>query len=158
MQITEKPILSFAILIIITSVFAYYVNTYFRSSAAKSTLASNQEVFVEETIESLIRKLELEVINLNNELPKKIDEDTQADSISVEFGPRLVTRYTYTTFSSDEFDSELFDKKVKKVIKKSICDNDEVLKRMKLGLIYSYEFSGNDGIKLATAEFNINDC
>jgi len=32
------------------------------------------------------------------------------------------------------------------------------MERMKLGFIYSYEFSGNDGIKLGTAEFEINDC
>jgi hypothetical protein len=158
MQITKYPILSFVLLIIITSVVAYYVNVYFRSSVAKSAVVGNQEVPEEETIESLMRNLELEVINLNSGLPKQVDEDTRADSISVEPGPRLVTKYTYTTFSSEEFDKERFNKKVKKVIKKSICDNDEVMERMKLGLIYSYEFSGNDGIKLATAEFNIDDC
>ena len=158
MQITKYPILSFTLLIIITSVVAYYVNVHFRSSAAHSVDVSNQEVPEEETIESLMRNLELEVVNLNDGLPKQVDEDTRADSISVEPGPRLVTRYTYTTFSSEEFDDERFNKKVKKVIKKSICNNDEVMERMKLGLIYSYEFSGNDGIKLATAEFEINDC
>ncbi len=158
MQIIEKPILSLAILITVTSVIAYSVNVYFRSSDPKSTLVSNQEVFGEETKESLLKKLEIEVINLNSDLPKKIDEDTQADSISVESGPKLITRYTYTSFSSDEFDSDLFDKKVRKVLKKSLCKNNEVLARMELGLIYSYEFSGNDGIMLATAEFNAKDC
>ena len=158
MQLTKYPILSFVLLIIITSVVAYYVNVYFRSSVANSADVGNQEVPEEETIESLMRNLELEVLNLNSGLPKQVDEDTRADSISVETGPRLVTKYTYTTFSSDEFDQERFNKKVKKVIRKSICDNDEVMERMKLGLIYSYEFSGNDGVKLATAEFEINDC
>ena len=158
MKLTKHPILSFVLLIIITSVVAYYVNVYFRSSVAISADVGNQEVPEEETIGSLMRNLELEVLNLNSGLPKQVDEDTRADSISVEPGPRLVTKYTYTTFSSEEFDQERFDKKVKKVIKKSICNNDEVMERMKLGLIYSYEFSGNDGVKLATAEFEINDC
>ena len=151
MQIIKNPLLSLALLIIITSAVAYYGNVYFRSNAVQST-------FEEETKDTLIRSLELEVVNLNNGLPKTIDDDTRVDSISVEPGPRLVTKYTYTTFSIEEFDSELFNKRVKKIIKKSICDSDEVLKRMKLGLIYSYEFSGNDGIKLATAEFDTNDC
>ncbi len=158
MQIIKNPLLSLALLIIITSAVAYYGNVYFRSNSAQSTLASNQETTVEETIESLLRNLELEVINLNNGLPKIIDDDTRVDSISVEPGPRLLTKYTYTTFSTEEFDMEVFNKRVKKIIKKSICDNDEIMERMKLGLIYSYEFSGKDGIKLATAEFEINDC
>ena len=158
MQITKHPILSFSLLIIITSVVAYYVNVHFMSSAAHSVDVGNHEIPEEETIESSMRNLELEVVNLNDGLPKQVDEDTRADSISVVPGPRLVTRYTYTTFSSEEFDDERFNKKVKKIIKKSICNNDEVMERMKLGLIYSYEFSGNDGIKLATAEFNIDDC
>jgi hypothetical protein len=158
MQIIKNPLLSLTLLIIITSVLGYYGNVYFRSNATQSTLVSSQETLAEETIESLIRKLELEVINLNNGLPKTIDEDTRVDSISVESGPRLLTKYTYTTFSTEEFDSEIFNKRVEKIIKKSICDNDEIMERMKLGLIYSYEFSGNDGIKLATAEFEINDC
>ncbi len=158
MQIIKNPILSLALLIIITSAVAYYGNVYFRTKAAQSRLADNQEITEEETTETLMRNLELEVVNLNNGLPKTIDEDTRVDSISVESGPRLVTKYTYTTFSTEEFDSELFNKRVKKIIQKSICDSDEVLKRMELGLIYSYEFSGNDGIKLATAEFEANDC
>lgn len=98
MQIIKNPLLSFALLIIITSAVAYFGNVYFRSSATKSTVASNQEIPEEETQDTLIRNLELEVINLNNGLPKIIDEDTRADSISVEFGPRLVTKYTYTNF------------------------------------------------------------
>ena len=151
MQIIKNPILSLALLIIITGVVAYYGNVYFRSNAVQSTSE-------EETKDTLIKILELEVVNLNNGLPRTLDDDTRVDSISVEPGPRLVTKYTYTTFSTEEFDSELFNKRVKKIIKKSICDSDEVLKRMKLGLIYSYEFSGNDGIKLATAEFDTNDC
>ena len=158
MQIIKNPILSLALLIIITSAVAYYGNVYFRTKAAQSRLADNQEITEEETTETLMRNLELEVVNLNNGLPKTIDEDTRVDSISVESGPRLVTKYTYTTFSTEEYDSELFNKRVKKIIQKSICDSDEVLKRMELGLIYSYEFSGNDGIKLATAEFEANDC
>ena len=158
MQITKYPVLSLILLIIITSVVAYYANVYFRSSATNSAVVGNQEVPEIETMESLLRNLELEVINLNDGLPKQVDEDTRADSISVEPGPRLVTKYTYTTFSSEEFDNDRFNKKVKKIIKKSICASDEVMERMKLGLIYSYEFSGNDGVKLATAEFNIDDC
>ena len=151
MQIIKNPLLSFALLIIITSAVAYYGNVYFRSNPGQST-------FEEETKDTLVRNLELEVVNLNNGLPRTLDDDTRVDSISVEPGPRLVTRYTYTTFSTEEFDSELFNKRVKKIIKKSICDSDEILKRMELGLIYSYEFSGNDGIKLATAEFETSDC
>lgn len=158
MQIIKNPLLSLTLLIIITGAVAYFGNVYFRSNAAQSTLASNKETSKEETIEALLRNLELEVINLNSGLPKTIDEDTRVDSISVEPGPRLLTKYTYTTFSTEEFDMEIFNKRVKKIIKKSICDNDEIMERMKLGLIYSYEFSGNDGIKLATAEFGINDC
>jgi hypothetical protein len=158
MQIIKNPLLSLALLIIISSVVAYYGNVYLRSNAVQSRLANNQEVTEEETKDTLIRNLELEVVNLNNGLPKTLDDDTRVDSISVEPGPRLVTKYTYTTFSTEEFDSEIFNKRVKKIIKKSICDSDEVLKRMELGLIYSYEFSGNDGIKLATAEFETNDC
>jgi hypothetical protein len=158
MQIIKNPLLSLTLLIIISSAVAYYGNVYFRSNAAESTLASNQETSEEETKESLMRILELEVLNLNNGLPKTIDEDTRVDSISVEPGPRLLTKYTYTTFSTEDFDMEVFNKRVKKIIKKSICDNDQIMERMKLGLIYSYEFSGNDGIKLATAEFEINDC
>jgi len=152
MQITKNPLLSFALLIIITSAVAYYGNVYLRSNAG------NQEITEEETKDTLIRNLELEVVNLNNGLPRTLDDDTRVDSISVEPGPRLVTKYTYTTFSTEEFDSKIFNKRVKKIIKKSICDSDEILKRMELGLIYSYEFSGNDGIKLATAEFETNDC
>ncbi|GEM_PF-2689561 len=158
MQIVKNPLLSLTLSIIITSVVAYFGNVYFRSNAAQSTSASNQENSKEETIESVLRNLEIEVINLNHGLPKIIDEDTRVDSISVEPGPRLLTKYTYTTFSTEEFDMEVFNKRVKKIIKKSICDNDEIMERMKLGLIYSYEFSGNDNIKLATAEFEINDC
>jgi DNA-directed RNA polymerase subunit H (RpoH/RPB5) len=158
MQLIKNPLSSLALLIIVASVAAYYGNVYFRSSATESAVVSNQEISEEETKDMLIRKLELEVINLNNGLPKIIDDDTRADSISVEPGPRLVTKYTYTSFSSEEYDSEIFNKKVKKNIKKGICDNDEVLKRMKLGLVYSYEFFGNDGTKLATAEFEIKDC
>jgi hypothetical protein len=151
MKIPKNPLLSFALLIIITSAVAYYGNVYFRSNAVQLT-------FEEETKKTLIGNLELEVVNLNKGLPKTIDDDTRVDSISVEPGPRLVTKYTYTTFSTEEFDNELFNKRVKKIIKKSICDSDEVLKRMELGLVYSYEFSGNDGIKLATAEFGNSDC
>ena len=158
MQLIKNPLSSLAALVIVASVVAYYGNVYFRSSTTESTVASNQEVSEEETKDTLIRNLELEVINLNNSLPKIIDDDTRVDSISVEPGPRLVTKYTYTSFSTEEFDSEIFNKKVKKNIKKGICDNDEILKRMKLGLVYSYDFFGNDGIKLATAEFDINDC
>lgn len=158
MQITKNPLLSLTLLIIITSAVAYFGNVYFRSNTAQSTLVSNQETSVEETIESVLINLELEVLHLNDGLPRIIDEDTRVDSISVAPGPRLLTKYTYTTFSTDEFDIEVFNKRVKKIIKKSICDNDEIMERMKLGLIYSYEFSGNDGIKLATAEFEINDC
>ncbi len=158
MQIIKNPVLSLTLLVIITSAVAYFGNVYFRSNAAPSTLASNQEISIENTIDVVLRNLDLEVINLNQGLPKQIDDDTRVDSISVEPGPRLMTKYTYTNFSTEEFDMEVFNKRVKKVIKKSICDNDEVMERMKLGLIYSYEFSGNDGIKLATAEFEINDC
>ncbi|MBL1142759.1 MAG: hypothetical protein HND53_12080 [Proteobacteria bacterium] len=158
MQITKHPIISFALLIIFTSVIAYYVIVYFRSDAANSTAVANQEVPEEETLETLMRNLELEVINLSSDLPKTIDNDTRADSITIEPGPRLVTRYTYTSFSTEDFDEKRFNKKVKKVLKKSLCNNYDVIKRMTLGLIYSYEFSGNDGIKLATAEFNIDDC
>ncbi len=157
MQLIKNPLSNLAILIIVTSVVAYYGNVFFRSSVTK-TVDSNQKFPEEETKDTFIRNVELEVINLNNGLPKVIDDDTRADSISVEPGPRLVTKYTYTTFSSKEFDSEIFNKKVKKNIKKGICDNDEVLRRMKWGLVYSYEFFGNDGIKLATAEFEVNDC
>lgn len=158
MQIIKNPILSLTLLIIITSAVAYFGNVYFRSNAAQSTLASNQESSKEETIESVLKNLEREVINFNHGLPRTIDEDTRVDSISVAPGPRLLTKYTYTNFSTEEFDIKVFNKRVKKIIKKSICDNDEIMERMKLGLIYSYEFSGNDGIKLATAEFEINDC
>ncbi len=158
MQLIKNPLSSFALLIIIVSVVAYYGNVYFRSSATQATAGSNQDVSEKETIDTLIRELELEVSLLNRDLPKIIDDDTRADSISVEPGPRLVTKYTYTSFSSEEFDSEIFNKKVKKNIKKGICDNDEILKKMGLGLVYSYEFFGNDGIKLATAEFEFKDC
>ncbi len=158
MQLIKNPLSSLALLIIITSIVAYYGNVYFRSSATESIVVSNQGISEEETKDTLIRNLEIEVINLSNGLPKVIDEDTRVDSISVEPGPRLVTKYTYTSFSTEEFDGDIFNKKVKRNIKKGICENDEVLKRMKLGLIYSYEFFGNDGLKLATAEFEINDC
>lgn len=158
MQITKKPVFNIALLIIITGVIAYFVNVYFRPGATGPMIGGEQEAAKEDTIESLLRQLELEVINLNSSLPKIIDEDTRVDNISIEPGPRLLTKYTYTNFSTDEFDSELFDKKVSNIIKKSICNNDEILGRMNLGLIYSYEFSGNDGVKLATAEFDVNDC
>ena len=158
MQTTKYPILSFTLLLIITGVVAYFVSVYTRPETSNSITTSNQQVTEEETIESLMRNLELEVINLNDGLPKQIDEDTRADSISIEPGPRLVTRYTYTTFSSEEFDEKRFNKKVRKVLKKSLCYNYQIIKRMNLGLIYTYEFSGNDGMKLATAEFNIDDC
>jgi hypothetical protein len=158
MQLMENPLSKLAILIIVTSAVAFYGNIYINSGSSDSAVVSNQEFSEEETKESLIRKLELEVINLNNGLPKRIDDDTRADSISVEPGPRLVTKYTYTSFSTAEFDIDKFNKKVKKNIKNGICENDEVLKRMQLGLIYRYEFYGNDGIELVTAEFGISDC
>jgi len=112
MQIIKNPLLSLTLLIIITSAVAYFGNVFFRSNAAQSTLASNQEISAENTIDELLRNLELEVLNLNSGLPKTIDEDTRVESISVESGPRLLTKYTYTTFSTEEFDIEVFNKRV----------------------------------------------
>jgi hypothetical protein len=63
MQITKNPLSSLALLVIITSAVAYYGNVYFRSNAVHSTIE-------EETKDTLITSLELEVVDLNNGLPR----------------------------------------------------------------------------------------
>jgi hypothetical protein len=109
-------------------------------------------------LETAIEKKLLETSKqANAQLPIMVDKETRAD-ITMATGKHLIYKYTMVNLSEKGIDKKAFKNKVKSKLVKDQCNNENMIKLLKMGIQYDYMYHDRDGNLLATVNISKSDC
>lgn len=95
---------------------------------------------------------------INARVPKMIDSDTRLDKASVGPGLRLTYHYTLPNRKSDEIDADLMLSILEPDVVDKACHNADMKSTLQYGGIYTYVYSGKDGVQILTFDVEKEDC
>lgn len=106
----------------------------------------------------LIEGFEKAVKQVNASAPTMVDEDTRMDKATVGPGARVTYHYTFPKYSSRDIDSGWIISNLQPVVKSKVCSSEEMKPSLQFGGVYSFSYSGSDGVRIASFEVDGNDC
>jgi hypothetical protein len=106
----------------------------------------------------LIEGFEKAAKQVNATTPTMIDEDTRMDKATVGPGARVTYHYTFPKYSSRDVDSEWIISNLRPVVKSNVCASEEMKPSLQYGGVYSFSYSGSDGVHIASFQLDRNDC
>ena len=126
LKITLGIIVAFAGIILSLILFRSWYNTKY-------------SVLADEEVMALVNEM-------NEGLPKMLDDDTRLERIEGGPGKRLTYVCTMVNYSSSDISKAAFDREVAPYIKQSLMTNKALypLFKKKIAIVYRYE--GNDGV------------
>ena len=90
--------------------------------------------------------------------PTMMDEHTRLDSTEVGPGARISYFYTLPQYASTDFSGSQFLDQVGPVIRAGTCSDQNILRTLNEGAIYSFIYRGKDGIEIARLDLNRDAC
>lgn len=108
--------------------------------------------------EEIIRGFKLAEKQINQKAPIMIDSEIRIDSARV--GPDAMFTYynTFVNYRSDEIDIKLLSSDFSDRIIENVCNREEMRRVVEYGGIYSYSYSGNDGVKIFKIDIDKIKC
>lgn len=106
----------------------------------------------------LIEGFEKVAKQVNAGTPTMVDEDTRMDKATVGPGVRITYHYTFPKYSSIDVDSEWIISNLRPVVKSKVCASKEMKPSLQYGGVYSFSYSGSDGVRIAKFQVDRNDC
>jgi hypothetical protein len=110
----------------------------------------------QEVERGLIERFEITAKKINDNAPTMLDENTRLDWASVGPGARLTYHYTLTKYSSEDIDPNSITNNVRPFLKNKVCAKME--ESPQSGGTYVFSYSGNNGVQIASFQFDRNDC
>ena len=106
----------------------------------------------------LIEGFEKAAKQVNATTPTMVDEDTRMDKATVGPGARVNYHYTFPKYSSMDVDSGWIISNLRPVVKSNVCANKKMKPSLQYGGVYSFSYSGSDGVHIASFQVDRNDC
>lgn len=144
MKILGKVAAVIAILLVFASI------KVFGKLAVKTYNQSKVEVTIEKTLLETSRQI-------NAQLPTMVDKETRLDSTMC-LGKQLHYKYTMINVSENDIDKEAFKNEITSMLVKNQCNNDSMVKMLKLGVEYFYIYFDKNGSLIAAINISKNNC
>ena len=106
----------------------------------------------------LIEGFEKGAKQVNATAPTMVDEDTRMDKATVGPGARVTYHYTFPKYSSRDVDSGWIISNLRPVVKSNVCVSKDMKPSLQYGGVYSFSYSGSDGVHIASFQVDRNDC
>lgn len=94
---------------------------------------------------------------LNQSLPKMLDENTRFDEVIVQ-GTDISYRHTVVSRASDQLDSTVFQSIMTEKLVKEQCPKAELEELLRRGVRYHYDYYGNRGILVSSVVISKEVC
>jgi hypothetical protein len=85
------------------------------------------------------------------------DEETRLDTTMC-IGKEMHYKYTLVNFSENDLDKMALKNDLTEKMVKNFCNNDDVVKMLKAGVEYYYNYFDKDGISIITIHFSKENC
>jgi hypothetical protein len=109
-------------------------------------------------VEGAIEKKLLETSKqINAQLPIMADKETRVDTTMC-IGKQLHYKYTMVNFSENDIDKVAFKNNITEMIVKNSCNNDDVVKMLKMGVEYYYNYFDKNGTFIASIKISKENC
>jgi len=120
----------------------------------KSTVDSYDQGKIEAAVEQKLLDTSKQI---NAQLPMMVDSETRLDT-TICAGKHMAYKYTMINLTEKDIDKIAFEKEIKTMLVKNQCNNENMIKLLKMGIQYNYMYQDRDGILLATININKRHC
>jgi len=139
---------------VIAVLLAFAFAKGFGKFAGKATLDSYNQSKVEGTIEKTLLETSRQI---NAQLPTMVDKETRLDTTMC-LGKQLHYKYTMINFSEKDIDKAAFKNEITSMLVKNQCNNDSMVKMLRLGVEYYYMYFDRNGSLIAAISISKNNC
>lgn len=114
--------------------------------------------YTDNTDEELVKELESEVEQINQQTPMMMDEQTRLDKATLGPGATVTYHFTFPSYSAEEVDRDKLANNLSPALTQNICLDEQLKESMEEGARYVYAFHGNDGREISRMEVKESDC
>ena len=130
----------------------------FASAIGKNLGKSSVKNYEQGKIDRAIEQALLEASQqINKQLPMMVDSETRLD-VTMCAGKHVAYKYTMINVSEKEIDKIDFENKMKALLVKNQCSNENTIKMLKMDVRYNYTYLDRNGILLAAININKSHC
>ncbi len=120
----------------------------------KSTVKNYEQGKADGAIEEILIETTKKI---NSQLPIMVDQETRLD-MTICYGKQMHYKYTMVNCAENELDKEAFQNEMATVLVKNQCNNENMVKMLKMGITYYYNYFDKDGILIATIKISKKNC
>lgn len=107
---------------------------------------------------NLVESLKKASIKQNEKGSFMIDKETRFERTEVDSDARIIYFYYLPNYSSKKITLNWIDSNIKPETIKSVCAGEKTRPILKMGAIYAYSYTGNDGVEISRFEVRNDDC
>jgi hypothetical protein len=143
---------------IVVAIIAVLLAVVFAKGVGKIVGKSAVDNYNQGKIDGQIEKKLLETSKqINVQLPIMVDKETRLDS-TICLGKQLHYKYTMVNYSESTTDKVAFKNDITALLAKNQCNNDNMLKLLKMGVEYYYNYSDKNGVLIAIINISKKNC
>lgn len=120
----------------------------------KSTVKNYEQGKADGAIEEILIEITKKI---NSQLPIMVDPETRLDT-TICYGKQMHYKYTMVNYSENELDKEAFQNEMATMLAKNQCNNENMVKMLKMGVKYYYNYFDKNGILIATIIISKKNC
>lgn len=95
---------------------------------------------------------------MNKRVPYMVDEQTRMDRTEVGPDARMTYHLSFPDFDSVRLQTIGVSNELPGLTAKGLCGNESIRPTLEDGVVYSYVYSGNDGVVVSRFEVTAKDC
>jgi hypothetical protein len=94
---------------------------------------------------------------INSQLPMMVDSETRMDAVMC-VGNQLHYKYTLINYLEKDIDKAALKNELSKKLIKDSCNNDNIIKTLKVGVEYYYNYFDKDGLSVMSLHLSKKEC
>lgn len=87
-----------------------------------------------------------------------VNDYTRLDKATIGPGAGITHHFSFPKYSAQDIDSEWVNSNLKPTVKNRVCSSIDMKQALQYGAVYTYAFSGNDGVFIESFQFSRDDC
>ena len=120
----------------------------------KSTVKNYEQGKADAAIEEILTETSKKI---NSQLPIMVDQETRLDT-TICYGTQMYYKYTMVNYSKNDLDTEAFQNEMTTMLAKNQCNNENMVKMLRMGVTYYYNYFDKNGILIATINISKKNC